>query len=158
MLVDILHGRLNRRCRSFNEEEMLKHLVTEDGCNASAVVQNYTKDPTMVSPSCAQPPFLLDISESWPTTDLDRACGFDTQANHRCFSLVNGSANATLTDDLCLSIYDLTYVTPSLPAAAETTFIYMNDTFRFVALRVANAIVNTITDEFAARLLFTRSL
>ena len=119
ILVDVLNGRLSRRCHTMTEAELLTQLVTEDGRNASAVIQNST------SPEQIQFAFH-NLSTVWETTDLDRACGLHTQASHHCF---RDDAERSLADDLCLSIDDLNHIIPTLPPEAATTYIWKNDTF-----------------------------
>ena len=121
ILVDLLHGRLNRRCHSATEAELLASLELADGRNASVLLNRSIDEASFER-------YPMNISASWPTTDLWRACGFDAQASHHCF---HDDANRSAADELCLSVDDLRHVSPMLPDAALKTFIWKNDTFTY---------------------------
>lgn len=121
-LVDLLNGKLSRRCHSATESQLLQHLVLDDGRNASAVARNLS--------DAGGGKLLLELSSIWPATDLWRPCGLDASAAHHCF---HNDTNHTLADELCLSVDDLALVAPLLPAAAAHTYIWNNDTFSYNA-------------------------
>jgi hypothetical protein len=124
LLVDLLHSRLNKRCRTLTEDGLLQFLsssgdfvigdvdgdgLADDGKNLTALALNY-------SATHGGARMQLDISGAWATTDLQRPCGLSAGAQHHCF---HDDANRTRADELCLSVDDLRLIEPALPAAAE---------------------------------------
>ena len=122
ILVDLLHGKLNRRCHAQDEEQMLASMTLAEigGQNALVVARNIS--------TATGAPLVLDVSSSWEATDLWRACGTGPQAAHHCF---HNDTNRSLADELCLSVDDLRLVSPQLPEAALHTFVWKNDTFTY---------------------------